>query len=88
MDKITVNIFRPLSKVSVAVRSQLAVSADMGVAKIVDRLPYIGSYTVTPSDDEQILETEGLRMTNNVVINPIPSNYGKITWNGSVLTVS
>ena len=24
----------------------------------------------------------------NVTVNPIPSNYGLITWNGSVLTVS
>ncbi len=50
--------------------------------------PYEGSYSVTPSASEQILETEGLRMTQNVTINPIPSNYGLITWNGSVITVS
>lgn len=50
--------------------------------------PYEGEYEVTPSLETQVLETNGLRMTRNVTINPIPSNYGLITWNGSVLTVS
>ena len=50
--------------------------------------PYEGEYSVTPSASEQILETEGLRMTQNVTIAPIPNNYGLITWNGSVITVS
>lgn len=49
---------------------------------------YAGPYTVTPSDDAQTLATEGYLMTGNVVVNPIPSNYGRITWNGSFLTVS
>lgn len=49
---------------------------------------YQGDYTVTPSPEAQTLETEGLMMTHNVTINPIPSNYGLITWNGSTLTVS
>ena len=49
---------------------------------------YEGSYEVTPSDQTQTLATNGLRMTSDVTINPIPSNYGLISWNGSVLTVS
>lgn len=50
--------------------------------------PYTGEYVVTPSENEQVLATKGKYLSNNVVINPIPSNYGKISWNGSVLTVS
>ena len=53
-----------------------------------DTPAYEGEYTVTPSQETQILQTEDLRMTANVTINPIPSNYGLITWNGSFLTVS
>lgn len=49
---------------------------------------YDGEYTVTPSSETQILQTQGLLMQHKVTINPIPSNYGRITWNGSVLTVS
>ena len=49
---------------------------------------YEGDYEVTPTDRIQILATEGKLMMSDVVINPIPSNYGLIGWNGSVLTVS
>lgn len=49
---------------------------------------YTGSYTVTPSQTEQILLTDEMRMTGNITVEPIPSNYGLITWNGSFLTVS
>lgn len=55
---------------------------------IVDMDDYSGVYTVTPSAEAQVLPTNGLRMLDNVTINPIPSNYGLITWDGSVLTVS
>lgn len=50
--------------------------------------PYEGEYTVTPGQTRQVLETNGKVMANNVVVNPIPQNYGLITWNGSVLTIS
>lgn len=49
---------------------------------------YTGSYDVTPTQNTQTLKTEGLMMSRDVIINPIPSNYGLITWNGSTLTVS
>jgi len=49
---------------------------------------YDGPYEVTPSADAQTLDTSGLVMTENVTVNPIPSNWGLIGWNGAVLTVS
>lgn len=49
---------------------------------------YTGAFEVTPSGETQILNTSGLMMPQNVTINPIPNNYGLITWNGSTLTVS
>ena len=55
---------------------------------LVERDPYTGEYTVTPSAEAQTLETNGLRMTDNITINPIPNNYGLITWNGLTITVS
>ena len=50
--------------------------------------PYEGEYEFTPSEEEQIIPVEGFVMVRDVTIAPIPSNYGKITYNGSVLTVS
>ena len=49
---------------------------------------YAGPYEVTPSAETQTLETDSFYMNGNITINPIPSNYGLITWNGSTLTVS
>lgn len=49
---------------------------------------YPGPYVITPSDTTQVYETSGKQMERDLRINPIPSNYGKITWNGAVLTVS
>lgn len=49
---------------------------------------YEGPYEVTPTARTQTLATDSLYMRGNITINPIPSNYGLITWNGSTLTVS
>lgn len=49
---------------------------------------YDGITEVTPSQDTQILQTSNKAVTRNIIINPIPFNYGLITWNGSTLTVS
>ena len=60
------------------------------VTKVIGQdLPtYTGATIVTPSTSEQVLNTADKVVTRNIVINPIPSNYGLITWNGSTLTVS
>lgn len=81
--------FRP-QKVSVSVNpSSVGLSFGNPIARdYVERDPYTGTYTVTPSAEEQVLQTENLRMTGNITINPVPQNYGLITWNGSYLTVS
>ena len=45
--------------------------------------------TATPSREAQvILPDEGYAALSAVTVDPIPSNYGLITWNGSTLTVS
>ena len=49
---------------------------------------YSGSYEVTPTQQTQTIPINGLVATQDITVNPIPSNYGLITWNGSTLTVS
>ena len=58
------------------------------VREVVWDDPYGGPYEVTPTQSAQTLETALKTCVQNIVINPIPSNYGLITYNGSVLTVS
>lgn len=50
--------------------------------------PYTGDYEVTPTQEEQTLYTRNKTMTANVVVHKIPPQYGLITWNGAILTVS
>ena len=49
---------------------------------------YPGPYEITPTQETQVLRTAQIVAQMNIVVNPIPSNYGRITWDGSVLTVS
>jgi len=49
---------------------------------------YHGETTFTPSQNQQIVQVSGYRMADDITIEPIPSNYGLVTWNGAVLTVS
>lgn len=54
----------------------------------MDRDPFTGDYTITPSNETQVLSTKNLWMTDNITIEPVPQNYGLITWDGSVITVT
>lgn len=82
-------VFNPAAaNVSLAAPAATIFAGSQIVREYVDRNPYTGDYSITPSDGEQVLLTKNLRMTDNITVGPIPSNYGLITWNGSTLTVS
>ena len=49
---------------------------------------YDGPVEITPSEEAQTLDTTMKSLLENIVINPIPDNYGLSTWDGSTLTVS
>ena len=56
---------------------------------VIDRtIVYEGTYEWTPSSELQTIEIANKKALENITINPIPNNYGLITWNGSTLTVS
>ena len=71
-------------------KTSAATGASFTVSQGIPIYPnaYTGATEVTPSADTQTLATEGLMMTANITINPIPSNYGLVTWDGATLTVS
>lgn len=48
---------------------------------------YDGSYDWIPTEDTQVVQIADRIGRQNVVIEPIPSNYGKIIYNGSQLRV-
>lgn len=54
----------------------------------IDGEYYDGPTTVTPTREEQVLNTMGKTVTQNITVEPIPPNYGLITWDGRKITVS
>lgn len=84
------------SIVGSVIGAEASVSGNISVeADVVTRVhssgdydPYTGATEVTPTQDTQALNTSGKVLLSNITINPIPSNYGLIIWNGSTLTVS
>lgn len=49
---------------------------------------YQGATEFIPTGEYQTIPTTGLIVDTDIIIDPIPNNYGLITWNGSTLTVS
>ena len=64
------------------------ISGLLTIPSAVDVETYDGPYEFTPTAGSQTIEIEQKMATANIVINPIPSNWGLITWNGATLTVS
>ena len=48
---------------------------------------YTGETEVTPTDETQTLYTAGLKVPENIIVKPIPSNYGKVSYNGSFIFI-
>lgn len=77
-----------VEKIGGSLSSAQTIKATIKIPTVIYPATYHGEHEITPSREAQTLETEGLYMTENITVNPIPSNYGLITWNGSTITVS
>lgn len=68
-------------------------SLDWGVNEYVEihtsEYPkYHGQTEFEPTTSQQLIHVAGMTLLEDLVIDPIPSNYGRITYDGSKLTVS
>ena len=68
--------------------AQKGISGTLTIPSAVGVDTYAGPYEYTPTEDTQTIAISHKMATENIVINPIPFNYGLVTWNGSTLTVS
>lgn len=69
--------------------STVEIPVSLGVAYATyEGETYQGAYEFTPTTQTQTVQTANKVLLENITINPIPSDWGHITWNGSVLTVS
>ena len=48
---------------------------------------YHGPTEFTPTTTKQVVPVSGHRVDKNITIDPIPTNYGRLVWNGHTLTV-
>lgn len=64
------------------------ISGGLSVPEVIANEQYRGDYQFTPTEQAQEIQIADKTATQNIVIAPIPNNYGLITWNGSTLTVS
>ena len=58
------------------------------VRESVEYPPYDGPTEVTPSQEAQVLSTANKSVLSDIVVNPIPSNYGLVTYNGAIIIIS
>ena len=90
----TVTVTPTLSKSLITVQPVVTPNVITATASIINQIKtsempeYTGAVEVTPSNEPQVLQTRNTAVFSDITINPIPSNYGLITWNGITLTVS
>lgn len=78
-----------IRKIDVSIGDRPRCEANLGNSIVVGTVPvYHGRYEITPAGEAQRISTEGTRLEHDIIVAPIPQNYGLITWNGSFIRVS
>lgn len=76
---------------SVAVKHELhgvianitKLEGNVNVGGVIKEEPnyYDGEYQITPSQEAQTLKTSQKLLVEDIIVNPIPKEYGKVTYN-------
>lgn len=66
----------------------ISIELDVEIGATVEFDYYDGEYEFIPTQEEQVVETQNFILLDNIVVKPIPQNYGLITYNGFEITVS
>lgn len=78
--------FNPVVKVNIPSVAPVSIVANpVSIVNLANE--YTGDYEFTPNDETQIIEIANRKATENIIINPVPFNYGRIDWNGTTITV-
>ena len=67
---------------------QLALDVGEGVIVSEGFPVYEGEVHVTPGTETTVLETQYRTVMDRITVDPIPRNWGLITYNGRTITVS
>ena len=49
---------------------------------------YTGPYEFTPTEETQTVSIARKQAAEDIIIHTIPQNYGLVTYNGSIITIS
>ena len=75
--------------VSMQIAEDEALAMSLGISiNTVAGEHYEEAIDFIPTQETQTIHTAGLIVDSDITIEPIPNNYGLITWDGSALTVS
>ena len=91
IEPILLDVELSVEEYDLELSEETAVDLDMDTAIVVNQIfgeEYEGPYEFTPTADTQVVAINLKTATQDITINPIPSNWGLIAWDGSVLTVS
>ena len=87
---VPLTIAESVQQVALAIATDIEQIA-LGIAtpiQVITGEHYHGATEFTPSAEQQVIHTEGLFVDDPIIIEPIPNNYGLITWDGRTITVS
>ena len=72
------------------VLSQPEIKMKIAPAKVVYQggEAYEGDYEITPSEELQTLPTANRQLARDIVVAPIPKNYGRITYSGGGIIIT
>ena len=85
--EITGNLSAPIQIIG-TLAGESKITGTLSIPSAILPPAYEGGYSFTPSDETQVAEVKEKWLTENITIEPIPSNYGLITYNGISITVS
>lgn len=66
----------------------VSMSGELSIPTYIDVDVYDGAMEITPTEEVQVLPTTNKTAVGNIIVNPIPRNYGRVVWDGSKLTIT
>lgn len=78
----------PKKTIRAVITPKSTIHARLHIPETIGSERYQGEYEFTPSESTQVVQVADKTAMQDIVINPIPSNYGCISWDGRCITVS
>ena len=88
MTRYNLTVAEDVYRLEVSQASATWTAGEYVAMRSTDLPEYTGSVDVVPTGSAQVLATAGTAVTSDIIVEPIPQNYGLITWDGRTILVS